>query len=697
MMRSMFSAISGLSAHQSKMDVIGNNVANVNTVGFKEGRMTFQDALSQTMTGATRPGTSSQASGGSNGIQVGLGVGVSAVDNVFNQGNLETTGITTDLALEGTAFFAVKNGQKNGYTRSGAFQLDANGRMVMPSNGYVLQGLMADGSGAINAGTNISDVVVPVNSQAPAHATTKVDFARNLDMDSQAKGTVTYGKPWYAAVTNDALLTGMHDNMGNSLGIEPGDVLTISGKGGNGPVKSTFTVNGSTTMEELASQVQSFLSSGLGVGGSVSVEDGKLKVVPNGPVNNLEISSSRPTSNSFVTNAFAFPTAFNAAQSTATLLMPARSDSLMRDVVDMNGKPLGLEPGDVITMQAQVGGVSGAASTLTYGDSTTMGDLLATIQNQLRLPEDDGTTQRKPSVEINQPGGDPNIPVGAIILRGQAGKEFGLSNISITASNANNSAENKPVYFNSNTAFTQTQEARSAKVEDTSITVFDDKGFEHTLKVSFTPSKLENEWLWTASMAGNESLMGGDRGKVTFGPDGTVASFTFDDNSGQFRMDPKNGSSLMTISFDAGGPGNFQGLTQYRAPSTAAASKQDGFTMGVLQAITIGNDGIVTGNFTNGTTRSLAQIMVADFTNPGGLSKQSESVYAVTGNSGDPILGKPGTHSTTQIKSGTLEMSNVDLAKEFTSMIITQRGFQASSKVITTSDSLLQELIGLAR
>lgn len=119
--------------------------------------------------------------------------------------------------------------------------------------------------------------------------------------------------------------------------------------------------------------------------------------------------------------------------------------------------------------------------------------------------------------------------------------------------------------------------------------------------------------------------------------------------------------------------------------------------MGSLRNISIGADGVITGQFSNGVTRSLAQVVVADFTNAQGLMHESDSVYSQSANSGDPVFGRPGSQSTTTLQSGTLEMSNVDLAGQFTEMITTQRGYQANARVITTSDSLLQELVGLVR
>ena len=148
---------------------------------------------------------------------------------------------------------------------------------------------------------------------------------------------------------------------------------------------------------------------------------------------------------------------------------------------------------------------------------------------------------------------------------------------------------------------------------------------------------------------------------------------------------------------NVGGPHDFTGLTQFRSATTATAVFQDGYTMGRLRQISIGEDGIMSGSFTNGTTKNLAQIMVADFTNPGGLQKVKDSVYTTSSNSGDPIFGAAGKQSSSVIKPGALELSNVELAQEFTDMITTQRGYQANARVITVSDSLLEELVNLKR
>ena len=131
MLRSLFAGVSGLRNHQVRMDVIGNNIANVNTVAFKSGRVTYKEGFAQLLQGASRPPGDQ---GGINPIQVGLGMQIGSIDQLYTQGNIETTGQTTDLALQGDSLFVVRKGNQQFYTRSGNFQLDADGRMVSPTN-----------------------------------------------------------------------------------------------------------------------------------------------------------------------------------------------------------------------------------------------------------------------------------------------------------------------------------------------------------------------------------------------------------------------------------------------------------------------------------------------------------------------------------------------------------------------------------
>ena len=181
MMRSLYAGVSGLQNHQTRMDVIGNNISNVNTTGFKKGRVSFQDMISQTMQGAARP---NEDVGGVNPKQVGLGMTVAAIDTVFTQGALQTTGVNTDVALQGNGFFILKDGDKSFYTRAGSFGLDSNGTLVNPSTGLKVQGWMAqtiNGQSIVKAAGDTTQLNIPIGSKDPAKATTNVDFACNLD------------------------------------------------------------------------------------------------------------------------------------------------------------------------------------------------------------------------------------------------------------------------------------------------------------------------------------------------------------------------------------------------------------------------------------------------------------------------------------------------------------------------------------
>jgi len=155
MMRALFAGVSGLRNHQTRMDVIGNNIANVNTTGFKASRVTFKEAFVQLLQGAARPGGSA---GGINPIQIGTGVNVGSTDQLYTQGSFETTGQPLDLAIQGDGLFVVNNGQRNLYTRAGNFQLDAQGNLISPGSGFMVQGINADAQGNFSSTSSIGNI-----------------------------------------------------------------------------------------------------------------------------------------------------------------------------------------------------------------------------------------------------------------------------------------------------------------------------------------------------------------------------------------------------------------------------------------------------------------------------------------------------------------------------------------------------------
>ena len=264
MMRSLYSGVSGLQNHQTRMDVIGNNIANVNTTGFKRGRVNFQDMISQQLQGAAKP---TEEKGGVNPKEVGLGMTVAAIDTVFTQGNLQSTGISTDIAIQGNGFFIEKNGEKSYYTRAGAFSLDQNGTLVNPANGMRVQGWMArelNGEMVVQTAATPTDLTIPIGSKDPAKATQNINFACNLNKNTPeipenpteadvAKGTWNTEFKIYDSFGNEHLLNvnftrvrGNPNQWTATVQIDPDNAdftQTRVGLGTTDGVENTFTVS----------------------------------------------------------------------------------------------------------------------------------------------------------------------------------------------------------------------------------------------------------------------------------------------------------------------------------------------------------------------------------------------------------------------------------------------------------------------
>ncbi len=389
MLRSLYSGISGLRSHQTMLDVTGNNIANVNTAGFKSSTTQFQDTLSQITQGAGGPQT---GIGGTNPAQIGLGVQVAGISTNFAQGSAQATGKATDLMISGDGFFVTRLGNDTVYTRSGAFDFDADGRLAS-SDGKIVQGYSAT-NGVINDGGALGDITLPLNAAAPATATSSATVGGNLPSES------------------------------------------------------------------------------------------------------------------------------------------AVGDKIVRDTK-----------------------------------------------------------------------------------------------------------------------------------------VFDANGLERTLTLTFTRTTTG----WDAS--------------ATDGNGGATASMAFTDGK-------QTGAASLRLN---GVTVDLSGITGFAALNTTSITEQNGRAAGTLQGFSLSKDGTLMGQFSNGSTVGLGRVVLATFTNPGGLEKEGNSGYRATANSGAATVGAPGSPGVGSLASGSLEMSNVDLSQEFTNLIVAQRGFQANARIITTSDEVLQELTNLKR
>ena len=244
MMRSLYSGVSGMQNHQTRMDVIGNNVANVNTTGFKRGRVNFQDLISQQLNGASRP---TENLGGVNPKEVGLGMMVATIDTVHTQGALQTTGINTDISVQGNGFFVLKDGEKMFYTRDGAFGVDRDGTLVNPANGMRVQGWMvqeAEGARVLNTSGNVEDLIIPIGQKLDAKVYDSfgntqeltIAFARVPGTTNQWQGTVNVLDPMTGANTETRTGVGTTDGVGNTFLLEfdnYGHLLQVTDTAGN--------------------------------------------------------------------------------------------------------------------------------------------------------------------------------------------------------------------------------------------------------------------------------------------------------------------------------------------------------------------------------------------------------------------------------------------------------------------------------
>ncbi len=507
MLKSVFAGVSGMKAHQTRIDVISDNIANVNTIGFKRSRVTFRDQFSQLL----RVADTSEAGGrgGSNPKQIGQGALVATIDVIHRQGNLESTGKVTDMAIEGDGFFVMSDGVNNTYTRAGNFDLDASGFIVNPDNGMHLVGYQAvqkvDSAGEpyyeIDRAAPLQDMKVPVDRLFPPRRTTEVTFNGNLD----------------ERTTNVA----------------------------------------------------------------PSAND------PSAPRNYVESSV---------------------------------------DVIDSVGNK------HFVTLRFT----------------------------------------HKGAVQAPKRGPD-NVPLVPEVLEWQKEWTWEVLNNDTTLRKADGSQLNageQPEIQDWNENFKFIKDVNGNGVIDPTTDIATGKK-NNTIRFD------ERGVMAKRYDANNKEI-----------PTGTVKLY-WQLPSGQIV------DTAITPNF--GKPGEAIGLTQFASESTAVATGQNGYQQGSLVDLGINREGVAIGSFSNGFRMPLGQVAIATFPNAAGLQKAGETAYITTRNSGDAVVRPPGLGDSGLIRSGNLEQSNVDLTDQFSDMITTQRGFQANSRVITTSDEILQELIALKR
>ncbi len=666
MMASLFAGVSGLKNHQIKMNVIGNNIANVNTIGFKPGRVNFQEALVQTTKGAGRP---SSVLGGTNPQQLGLGMQVATIDNLFLQGGLETTGQITDLAIQGAGFFILSDGNNNTfYTRAGSFGFDAQSNMVDPATGLFVQGKMANDSGVIPSLATTGNITLPFGQQDPAKPTELIRMANNINIT----GTDSNATLFSAGNSSVSEVSGITvDGVGGQ------HVITVTGAQA---INATFA---GTTVGN-ANDGTNTVTAGLG---------------PSMTLGGLGVTTF---------DEFGLNVDGGVTQMVSGLTATSTVQDLINGINQISGVTAVLVGGEIRLTRDRAGdnlnyffqNVTNGAQTLHANGGATAGNIAGVIfgVNGATFASAGGAATTFIAADVFTPSrgfgaaaGPTNASLG-LVFDDRTGLVVGLSDmggggVEIKTDSAGLSATG------GNDLIIDTADTLHAA----SINVFDSQGGKHTLTIEFFKSIVANRWEWTASTLGVEDITAGKFGYVSFNNDGSLNTFDYFGGATAVTIDPRNGANLMDIRINAGSIGGFDGLTGFSGRHTASIINQDGYGLGLLEKIAIDVSGNISGIFTNGVTRVLAQILMADFNNQAGLRKAGRSLFQESPNSGDAIEGIAGETISGTITSGALESSAVDIAQEFTSMITAQRGFQANARIITTSDQMLDELVNLKR
>ena len=684
MLRSLMTAVTGVKAHQTMLDVVGNNIANVNTTGYKKDFTVFQDLLYQTIQGATGPGDNR---GGVNPSQVGLGVKVAAIETAHTQGPISYTGLSTDMAIQGEGYFVFRDGTSRLYSRAGNFVRDADNTLVHSGTGYTVQGYKMERD-PLNPtqfikGSELVDVAIPMGSKMEARATTLVGLRCNLDSRT---------KPYLPIGYSDIPFTSF--NAKNSQ-------ITIAGSTYSMSVETNPTATDGVGY--MTYQFDTVPASGGApltlVFDMTGIEAGKPQLT------------------------------FNAADSTTPLEFPGGGPTMLTPAYD--------NATGMLKFTNSVGGstlwetnlhenMSYASFTIENKDTTTGGTYNF-------IAEFDESDLKASPIPLTLWWQDPTVaapgnPMKKVVVQVPMKTDgtFDLEGLDLTSASvvsgdwppgypgtaadptlklvSSASGTAIDVQASSNTGSTPIAPLASVgmitqgQVHTTKQTVYDCQGNPYTLEIQFKKLS-ENRWRWEAFFPNDSQLMPSpSSGEITFGECGKIVNPPFAEIEVPFSL---VGTQNSTIKLDFSGESFdldvMEGITQYASATTTKPYYQDGYTMGVMKDFTVAKDGTVYGVYTNDQSVALYRIALAQFANPMGLEKVGDTMFRETINSGMARIDAAQEDGAGSISASSLEGSNVDLTEEFTRLILAQRGFQANTRVVTTSDQILEEVVNMKR
>lgn len=849
-MRSLWSGVSGLQAHQVAMDVEGNNISNVNTTGFKYSRADFGTMFSQTVKIATAP---TDGRGGSNPLQIGLGVSVSSTTRIHSQGSVQTTDKNTDVAINGDGFFMVSDdgGLTRYLTRSGDFKLDAYGNFVNNA-GFVVQGWNINWDNqTIDSSRSPQNIFIDPGMHIPAAKSTEVAIKANLN---SGLNIGTSSRNLYALDSvhgwnnktqrpedeNDTGTTQFYTTSKNSVevtekGVDAGSLFNANGTGlnlrdgqgiwvsyadakfttdranganvfdpnltvaqqnnvifwGNKDISVTLDINlngvriqndNIRSLDEAIAYINTFTAptdtrDGTGVKAVKKADGSGIEFVndnADGTTDNMKnidltvnvgnSAGERNTINYDANTGVFSPQGGNltTAQNDTDWIAGAAQVGQPQNVKVVTAHKY-IYSSNPVTIPPMINPDGGPAFQPNNGNRPTdpasanywdaiQGSLKNTTERTFRTTEDlRELLQRDARYGVDYNGSgiiDNATPTFDANDINQAVKVVVTENGNFAISNANETStipanagaganaattdpknmsfnitaySNKQGTVSTNDAFTkifkafdgplvignQIKESEQLKLSAFSagLEIYDSLGSKHTLEVQFVKQSTTqdggNEWQMIIRVPEPAEINTTGEGPTNiivgtarFNNDGSLASYT----PRTINFSPNNGAAPnQQIKLSFGTSGSNDGLVSSNSASTLTGQATDGYTSGNLKpdAIRVDDKGNILGEFTNGKTFAVAKIAMASVANNSGLEEIGGNLFKVTANSGAIVVGEAGTGGRGEMQTSALEMSNVDLSRSLTELIIIQRGYQANSKTISTSDQMLQTLIQL--
>lgn len=658
MMRSLYSGVSGLKTHQVRMDVIGNNIANVNTTAYKSQTITFSELMYQTTQAASGPNATT-GTAGTNAKQIGLGVTQGAISTaITTAGASQTTGNPFDLKITGDSFFIVNNGTDNFFTRDGSFYVDAAGNLATTSNGYNVMGWLTDPA----TGEIRQDTVQPLRIMSPENMT----YPPEATSKAYVSGILDKNDPQAASSSGKALSVSIFDSLGYSYTVK-------------------FAIKNTEEEGQYSVELVDILD----------VNNKSLKDVYN--VSDISDIATFGTEN--VTSTTSYAELAEGVTFSYDSTTPEESKYY---------KKVGFEDAFSDFADNKVSGITysvpssvAAGTTFVEGDTVTLEGAGTIDKNDLIdafnliYVEDpagnyyyynDGSTDYHLTSDTDT---DWQTVLGKTGLTGFDATLDADGNVTFTIQQTF-TIDAPSSYDGKN--FTKEITKEEAYGLDTS-----DPNTKYTFMVS--PDG-QAQITKTVTASGNTLIYDTGTGefKSIAGADSVVLDFA---NSAQDVLGETVDLSHFTdvdIDFTASSMFNNNKTSTITMVNGDSKGIGSGRKLGELSGVSIQNNGMIYASYDNGQTRLLGQIAVANFSNASGLQKEGDNLYSATLNSGEfDGIGVDVTANGGYISTGVLEMSNVDLSAEFTDMITTQRGFQANSRIITVSDTLLEELVNLKR